>query len=315
MFDVQRHTRMTRSLLLSSTALEFSPEYIDVKGDAGNIIADIQRGMQMAQCSRPLLFNLGDGSPLTTWRSGTAFAIRYTRFGSFAREFLVTARHCLGNLSHQITSDDLNKFWIFKSGTPSKEINHTTLIPLLAHHPAPDRDEGGIFNEDDMDFEIFEVMPGSFENEPSVFELKAGPLELNEGTVQKHRSHDGDVLAISGFPTLHNTIDYDTGEIIHHRMHLYGLYTSRSIGHFHGAIRFPSSVDIPGDMDGFSGSPVFGFADGIPKLAGMVTRSTSKGRIAHFIGIELILMRLMFIDVATAGWFDDQMRRPESTVT
>ncbi|MDI6654157.1 hypothetical protein QMA67_14630 [Gluconobacter japonicus] len=260
--------------------------------------------------SRPLIYNLGDGQIWNTWRGGTCFIIRW-RVGRKNRYFCIAARHTLRNmLQGDLTNENLDNIRVLKHSNIERHgrLGERDWAKIIAYHPLIDETEfQKLFGDPDVsDFVILEAENDAFDGVSSVFTVRPKLVGVTESEIVSNvdgpLSH---ILVVSGFPSVNNTIDYESEAIVFHRQLVSGRYDRSTDGSPIGQIDCTGRPDLPTDFDGLSGSPVFSFHRDQWKLAGIVVRGTASSKRLHFIKSNAIGFALF----ACALSSEDSMRK------
>ncbi|AAW59663.1 hypothetical protein GOX2599 (plasmid) [Gluconobacter oxydans 621H] len=238
--------------------------------------------------SRPLIYNVGDGDIWNTWRGGTCFAIRW-RLGTKNRYFCVAARHTIVKMmGGELTPENVDNIRVLRHSNIER---HERLVErdwarIVTYHPFSEEAKfQHLFGDPDVsDFIILEAEDDAFDGVSSVFTVRPKLIGMIKSEI--YSSIDGplnSVLISSGFPSVNNTIDYDSEAIVFHRQLVSGRYDKKSDASPIGQIDCTGFPDLPTDFDGLSGSPVFSFHEDQFKLAGIVIRGTASSKRLYFI--------------------------------
>jgi hypothetical protein len=139
------------------------------------------------------------------------------------------------------------------------------------------------------DFEDFVVVPiDSAEIAGGDFD-PADACAMDESAIQWSAIQR---VAVFGFPSDINHVDYDQGEISSQPCGMIGQLTGGTIGEAMREVQFGAGGHL-NSYDGFSGAPVFQVGDSgsIGRLLGIVLRGsldTSVSRQCHFLDIEVV---------------------------
>jgi len=188
----------------------------------------------------------------------------------------------------ELTPENIDNIRVLKHSDieRDKRLGERDWARIISYHPLSDETEfQSLFGDPDVsDFIILEAENDAFDGVSSVFTVRPKLIGITESEIVS--SADGplnSVLIVSGFPSVNNTIDYDSETIIFQREIVYGSYDRKTESSSIGQIDCTESPDLPTDFDGLSGSPVFSFHKDQFKLAGMVIRGTASSKRLYFI--------------------------------
>lgn len=140
------------------------------------------------------------------------------------------------------------------------------------------------WNGDGEDFAIFEILRASVS--PADF-LSKNFLDLEQLRFEPFVLKESSILAVAGYPSEVNTIDYESYSIMTQGNSFDGRY--RGPGEDNGCSKIRiNSVGSLKEMDGLSGSPVIQFTPlggnrYRPHFAGILIRGTSQSGLGRFI--------------------------------
>lgn len=198
-------------------------------------------------CSHPLFFDTGEEvEEMAYGRAGTCFTLK-----KGAAFFLLTAKHCL-----------VNQRW--RPDQVFVLLKDRSRRPIPLHRELRPRGESKA-----ADFVVFEIDSeklGADCHHLHAFDIQMHPpIALIPGVSR---------IAVRGFPTEHNEIDYDNLRLRNRNLSLSGTYTGPGAAIGTGMVQF-DDVSLATNHDGLSGSPVFTYS----RRAGV-----SK---THFAGIHI----------------------------
>lgn len=262
------------------------------------------RTERIMKSSRPLIYNSGNGDIWETWRGGTCIVIKW-RLGQRNRYFCIAAKHTIRNrIGNELTSENINNIRILKYSKFNKDerLDERHWARVIAYHPLRNEvDFQDLFSDPDAsDFVILETEDNAFDGASSIFTVR--PKFIGTDTSEIVSSADGPlspILVVSGFPSVNNTIDYDSETLLFHRKLICGYSIQNNQTSSIGQIDCTKCSDLPEDFDGLSGSPVFSFHNGRWKLAGIIIRGTASSKRLHFIKSNVIGFVLFSFAVAT----------------
>jgi len=207
----------------------------------------------------------------------------------------------------ELTHENVDNIRVLKHSNIERQerLGERDWARIISYHPLPDEAEfQSLFGDPDVsDFIILEAENDAFDGVSSVFTVRPKLIGITESEiVSTADSPLSPVLIVSGFPSVNNTIDYESETIIFQREIVYGLYDQETEYSSIGQIDCTKSPNLPSDFDGLSGSPVFSFHRDQWKLAGMVIRGTASSKRLHFIKSNAIGFALFTCAVASEAF-------------